>query len=260
MREFRVRLFPKESEKPKGLINIIKNFFNGGKGNLRQGDRLDCKIGRATEYDYKYVNVYSNGELIGEIKKNGIDELIEKGALIGATYSGYIHDVPQITLNCLETHEYSDKPEYKEWSEKLHKKLADEEEERERLFPVELNNMLKDLSNKTDLFERHLIFQNIVTQTYRRRKDPEMLKICIEIGEKHLLEFKKIAPVIKKRYGGSLQGVTTFKNLAIVLAEREEYDKAIEVCKMAMSYNLEDGTKTGFKGRLKRIEKKKGRR
>jgi hypothetical protein len=257
MKEFRVRLFPKESGRPRGLMNAIQNILGGGKLKLRQGDRLDFKIGRATEHGYNCVDIYYKGELIGEIRKSGIDELIDKGALISATYFGYMDDVPQITLNHLEAHEYRNKPEYKVWREKFEKKIAADEEEREKLFPTELNRILKDLSKKTNPIDRHFLLQSIVGETYKRRKDTEMRKICNKIGVKHLSEFKDLAPFLKKEFGGVLPRVTTFQYLSTLLSEDGDYDRAIKICKMAISYGLKDGTSAGFEGRIKKIEKKR---
>jgi len=256
MKEFRVQLFPKETERPKGLINAIRNILGGGKPKLKQGDKLDFKIGRATEHGYNCVDVYYKGELIGEIRKSGIDELIEKGALIRATYFGYMHDVPQITINRLETHEYRNKPEYKVWREKINKKSATDREEREKSFPTELNRMLADLSKKTQPIDRHFLMQSIVGETYKRRKDIEMRKICKEIGVKHLSEFKDLAPHLKKEFDGVLPRVTTFQYLSTLLTENKNYDGAIKICKMAIRYRLTDGTKGGFKKRIEKIEKK----
>ena len=256
MKEFRVQLFPKKSEKPKGLMNAIRNIIGGGKHKLSQGDRLDFKIGRATEHGYNCIDVYYKGGLIGEIKKSGIDELIDKGALISATYFGYMHDVPQITLNHLEPHEYRNKPEYKAWREKINKKSAADKEDREKLVPTELNRMLKDLSKETNPIDRHFLLQSIVGETYKRRKDTEMRKICNEIGIKHLSEFKDLAPFLKKEFGGILPRVTTFQYLSTLLSEDGDYDRAIKICKMAISYGLKDGTKGGFEGRVKKSKRK----
>ena len=99
MKEFRVQLFPIES----------------GKQKLRQGEILNLKIGRSTEYGYNCVDVYYKGKLLGEIRKSGIDELIEKGAFVSAKY----YDESLITITRLEHHEYRDKPEYKAWREKI---------------------------------------------------------------------------------------------------------------------------------------------
>ncbi len=116
MKEFRVRLFAIEEEKPKGLIDSLKKLFIA-KPKIHHGKILNLKIGRPTEYDYKCVDVYYKDILLGEIRKKGIDELIEKGALVRASS----YDDDRITITMLEWEEYQDKPEYKAWREKLGK-------------------------------------------------------------------------------------------------------------------------------------------
>ena len=131
MREFRVRLFPKEREITTdggtgtdslaffwvlifvGVLALIVGLGFGGSWpfllgvgcivaafffweknvgrkteeqgvenvSLRKGGVLDLRVGRLTEYDYNCVDVFYKGELVGEIRKSGIDEMIEKGAL-----------------------------------------------------------------------------------------------------------------------------------------------------------------------------------
>jgi hypothetical protein len=51
--------------------------------------------------------------------------------------------------------------------------------------------------------------------------------------------------------------IPVFKMLAIMLEEDGAYDQAVAVCRTALDNGLEDGTKTGFEGRIKRILKKK---
>jgi hypothetical protein len=46
----------------------------------------------------------------GEIRKKGIDEMIEKGAFAGARY----YDKGRIAISRLESHEYEHTPEYED--------------------------------------------------------------------------------------------------------------------------------------------------
>ena len=50
-----------------------------------------------------------------------------------------------------------------------------------------------------------------------------------------------------------------FPYLATVLTEDGHYDEAIEVCRKAINFGLDDGTKSGFAGRIERIRKKQHR-
>ena len=113
MMEFRVQLFPKKAERPKGFFRGLKHIFVGlPKPN--QDDTVELRVGDPTEQGFFCVDVYFKGVLIGEIKKKGIDELVEKGALAGARY----YDKTRITISRLEPHQYRNTPEYKAWLEK----------------------------------------------------------------------------------------------------------------------------------------------
>ena len=123
----------------------------------------------------------------------------------------------------------------------------------------ELAAMLKALKKKTNLIDRHFLLMGVVTQTYKARKEPKMREICREISERHVQEFDRIAPALKKEMDGVLPRVSTFQQYATVLSEDNEHERAIEVCERAISFGLTDGTQTGFAGRIGRIRKKMAR-
>lgn len=49
--------------------------------------------------------------------------------------------------------------------------------------------------------------------------------------------------------------VHAFKRLAIIYKKQERYKEAIGVCKKAIRYDMRDGTKSGFEGRLERLKR-----
>lgn len=65
----------------------------------------------------------------------------------------------------------------------------------------DLNKMLKAVSIKTNPVDRHFLLQTIVEVTYKRRKEPEMHRICREIAEKHMSEFAALCACFEARYG-----------------------------------------------------------
>jgi len=119
----------------------------------------------------------------------------------------------------------------------------------------DLKKMLDAMKVRTNRIDRHFLLMGIVDETYKKRKDPEMRKKCKEVAEIHLKEFPTIVEPLKKDMGGELPQVSTFQKYATVLAEDGEYDKAIEACKIAISYQLTDGTESGYEGRIERIKK-----
>lgn len=119
----------------------------------------------------------------------------------------------------------------------------------------DLKKMLKVVNLQTNPIDRHFLLQNIVSETYKDRKNNSSRELCKKYASLYLEEFENIAPALKKDMG-ELPKITTFQNYATVLTEDKEYDKAIEVCKKAIQYNLHDGTKSGYEGRIERIKKK----
>ena len=113
-----------------------------------------------------------------------------------------------------------------------------------------MEQMTNALQKKTNPIDRHFLLMIIVDEAYKNRADCDMAKLCEEIAEKHLDEFKKIAPALKEEMDGILPRVTTFQKYATLLTEKGDYERAIEVCEEAMSYGLHDGTKTGFEGAI----------
>lgn len=119
----------------------------------------------------------------------------------------------------------------------------------------DLKKMLKVVNVQTNPIDRHFLLQSIVSETYKDRKNNNNRELCKKYASLHLEEFENIAPALKEDMG-ELPRVTTFQNYATVLTEDNEYEKAIDVCKKAIQYNLHDGTVAGFEGRIERINKK----
>ena len=120
----------------------------------------------------------------------------------------------------------------------------------------DLAAMLKALRKKTNIIDRHFLLMGIVNQTYKTRKDPKIREICREISERHVQEFERIAPALKRDFDGVLPRVPTFQQYATLLSEDNEHDRAIAVCERAISFGLSDGTQSGFAGRTARLRKK----
>lgn len=121
----------------------------------------------------------------------------------------------------------------------------------------DLDKMLNAVELETNPIDRHFLLMSIVDETYKHREELEMAEKCLEFGLIHINEFPSIAPALKKEMGGTLPRVTTFQKLATLLAERSKYDEAISVCERAVSLGLNDGTKSGYEGRIQRIKRSK---
>jgi len=121
----------------------------------------------------------------------------------------------------------------------------------------DIEKMREALKTKTNLVDRHFLLMTFVDETYKRRKsDPDAKEECAEVSEQHIKEFPAIKPALVKSLDGILPRVTTFQKYATLLTEQGQYERAIEVCEIAISHGLHDGTKGGYEGRMDKIKKK----
>ncbi len=112
---------------------------------------------------------------------------------------------------------------------------------------------LKSMDSITDPWDRHMIYTQSIDLAYKKRKaDPDMRGLVKEYGTLYVNEFPELKAAVTDRM------VPVFKQLAITLEEDKAYEKAVNVCMTAITHELDDGTKTGFEGRMERIRKKIG--
>jgi len=119
----------------------------------------------------------------------------------------------------------------------------------------EINAILEQAGS---IEEKDELFKIVIGQTYYLRKEENFADLCEEFGLDYVDFFAENFQALSRRKGYSLHNLG-FKYLAIVLTEREKFDQAASVCQKAISFNLTDKTKTGYEGRLQRINKKRGR-
>ncbi len=104
--------------------------------------------------------------------------------------------------------------------------------------------------------ERHRLLSAIVIKTYKDRQNEDGREFFVRFAKIHIDEYESL-----KKRGKTLEpAMQTHKLLSIVREEDGRYEEAIRVSRRALDLGLEDGTKTGFAGRIKRLEKKAARR
>lgn len=121
---------------------------------------------------------------------------------------------------------------------------------------------------ENNLIDRHFYYNSIIDYHYALRdKEKDALEKCIEYCKEDIKIAPKVLNLMKrdeafKYYNEAGKLVFTpprfpsFHRLAIIYENQGKYDDAIKVCEKAIQLNLKDGTKTGFEGRIKRLEKK----
>lgn len=105
-----------------------------------------------------------------------------------------------------------------------------------------VDELLSALGQATDPLDRHFIFERIVRLTFRQRKENhKMRSLCERVGMQHLKEFPQIAERLKWEIGyGVMPPVITFQCMATLMIEWGDYQKAIDIYEMALSYGIKD--------------------
>lgn len=119
-----------------------------------------------------------------------------------------------------------------------------------------LDQMIDAADFDTHPVDRHYLLQRIVQESYKLRKNKKYRDLCLAFAEQHFNEFDELSPSLKREMDDVLPRVTVFQQYATVLTEIGDFDRAIKVCEKAIEYQLQDGTKSGFQGRIQRISKK----
>jgi hypothetical protein len=117
----------------------------------------------------------------------------------------------------------------------------------------------KSLETASDPWERHLLYLQTIETAYRgRRTSMNDRNTAIALSHQYLSEFPDLRQAVFDNMADQdPKIIPVFKMLAIMLEEDKDYDRAVAVCRTALANGLEDGTKTGFEGRIQRLLKKK---
>lgn len=99
---------------------------------------------------------------------------------------------------------------------------------------------------------RYNALQNVIAECYKQRKSPEYLAYGAALHGLYLALFHSANAEKPKDLELKTPG---FMQLATLLNDTQDFDKAIALCQEAIKLGLTDGTVTGFEGRISRIEK-----
>lgn len=143
---------------------------------------------------------------------------------------------------------------------------------------------LEDDLKKYSPVDLHFEYLYLINMYYKKRNEKEYLEKCIYICKKDIElyplfkssyikeDLKRLKFLLSLHEIGSKEyqkyqekiinyeypnlNIPSFKRLAIIYEDQGKYKEAIEVCKLALEYGLDDGTQGGFKGRIQRLERK----
>ena len=111
-----------------------------------------------------------------------------------------------------------------------------------------LNDWVEIAKSSLSRDNYQIVYNKIVKLTYPRRKETKMRDIFLDHANKYVDTFKIDSP-------DDSTSKYIYKSLAIVLQEDRNFNEALELCHRAIQLGLDDGTKTGYPGRIERLMK-----
>lgn len=110
---------------------------------------------------------------------------------------------------------------------------------------------------KANPVDRHFYLIGAADCYYRQRDSREG---ALALAEKYHLMDVRLFPYYKTQLqqeaGGILPRIPSFQQLAIIYEKTGRFQEAIDICNLALKYNLTDSTKGGYTGRLEKLMKK----
>ena len=117
---------------------------------------------------------------------------------------------------------------------------------------VTLERAVEEYQSAETALARYNALQNVIAECYKQRKSTEYLAYGATLHGLYLALFHSANTEKPKELELKTSG---FMQLATLLNDTQDFDKAISLCQEALKLGLTDGTVTGFEGRISRIEK-----
>lgn len=107
------------------------------------------------------------------------------------------------------------------------------------------------------LIDQHFYLLNATEGYYRQKK---VRDDALALAEKYALMdvalFPKYMEQLKKAMGGTLPKIPAFVQLSLIYEQMGKYQEAIDICRQALKYGLQDESYGGYQGRIEKIQKK----
>jgi len=121
---------------------------------------------------------------------------------------------------------------------------------------------LKALKAKDDNpIDRHFVYNHLIELYYKLRDErKDALEKCFYYCKEDINRLPQFLRSYKNEYSYIEADVTprcpSVQQLAIIYEKKEKFQEAVDLCNYAINLGLDDGTKGGFQGRIKRLENK----
>jgi hypothetical protein len=146
---------------------------------------------------------------------------------------------------------------YTPWLEQILRPAAEADASEPTLRKVTpLDRRIDSLRHERDPLKRHRLLGEIVEASHRQRADTAMKKLFLRFAGTHVKELPNMAVALKAAGGGRLPVVPAFSLLSAELEQDGRIEEALSVCRQAAELGLTDGTRSGFAGRIRKLQKK----
>ena len=117
--------------------------------------------------------------------------------------------------------------------------------------------MIQTLEKTDDPILRNMLLGQIVAEYYRQRSDADSKAEFYRYAQMHVEEIPGVLDALEANGQERPDSIETMKMIAIAMEQDGRLDEAVEICEKALSFGLQNGTKTGFEGRISRINRKR---
>ncbi|MCE9786591.1 hypothetical protein [Shewanella chilikensis] len=120
---------------------------------------------------------------------------------------------------------------------------------------ITLKRAMEQYQASEGAIEAHDALLAVIGECYKQRKNSKYLQLGQEYDTAYSALFAASREkVLSKSPKAEFKGIG-FMQLSTLCSDAGRFDAAIALCNKAIEYGLQDGTVTGFEGRIKRIEK-----
>jgi hypothetical protein len=117
-------------------------------------------------------------------------------------------------------------------------------------IPLELIGSIEQLLVSSDALERHTLFNNLCENAYSGRLYPSCREVLVAAAQAHITEYPFLLELSDENDYDKLINANSFKRYCMHLSEIGDIQGAIEVCQKALDLHIEDGTTSGYAGRM----------
>jgi hypothetical protein len=107
-----------------------------------------------------------------------------------------------------------------------------------------------------DPLDRWQRLASIAEKAYRGRSQPLQRARFVRCARAMMADYERVAPRLQSTEEDQPLVLPVLRQLAILLDQEGDLVGATAVCRQALAWGVEDGTRTGFAGRLARLRQK----